>query len=827
MIIAAASLLVLAWLPGAVLFRLPIAERERRAALPAEERLFWQVVLSLCLTLTIAIGLAAVHRYSFARVLAADVLVAAGLAAGARFRLRTAAPRPTASALIVAALVVLGVWRFFPPAEYIMGGKDPGTYVNEGVLMAQRGTLVYRDPLIAAVPPGARELFFPAKREEAGHFGTRFMGFPILDLDAGLVVGQFPHLFPASIALGYGVDGLTGVRHVGGAWAVLGLVAFYLAASRLAGRTAAAAAAALLAIHVIEVWFARYPNAEVAMQALLFAALLANARAHVDGDRFFAPVAALLLVLLLFLRIDAVLAIAAMVAANLLGSLRGSRLHPSFLAVLAAGGATACVYFLGPMRQYAFYPTQFVLNLQPLHLLLLAGGALLLFGALYAGRRWPAAAAAVTSAVPIAVGAVLFVLAIYALFLRQPEGKLALENAWALRMYASFYVTVPAVFAALIGFTLLARTAFWRDPALLLTIAVFSIFFFYKIRIVPEHFWAARRFLPVILPGTLLLACAAATWGLRQAGARRLASAAIGAVFLVLIAQRYVSGAAPILDHVEYAGIIPELEGLAGRIKDDELLLVESRDAGSDSHVFALPLGYIYARNVLVLSSARPDRASFGLFLDWARARYSRVYFLGSGGTDLLSRHWRAHVVESRRFQVPEYESALNAYPRSVRHKEFDFGLYELQPAAAADPSGFDLDVGVGDDLHVVRFHAKEQSSGRTMRWTQRQSFVSIPVFPAEGRELVIEMSSGGRPPAAPPADVRVELNDRELGAARVGDGFTAYTFAIPADLAAAIVRSDQPARLRLLTTVWNPHEVIGSPDDRQLGVMVDRVRVR
>ena len=44
------------------------------------------------------------------------------------------------------------------------------------------------------------------------------------------------------------------------------------------------AAAALLALNVMEVWFARYPNTEVVMQALLFAALLANARAHVDGD---------------------------------------------------------------------------------------------------------------------------------------------------------------------------------------------------------------------------------------------------------------------------------------------------------------------------------------------------------------------------------------------------------------------------------------------------------------------------------------------------------------------------------------------------------------
>ncbi len=44
------------------------------------------------------------------------------------------------------------------------------------------------------------------------------------------------------------------------------------------------------------------------LQALLFAGLLAFSRSHVDDDRFFAPVAGVVLGLLLFMRFDAVLA---------------------------------------------------------------------------------------------------------------------------------------------------------------------------------------------------------------------------------------------------------------------------------------------------------------------------------------------------------------------------------------------------------------------------------------------------------------------------------------------------------------------------------------
>ena len=822
------GLLLVAWLPGAILFRLPIARREARAALPAEERMFWQIIISLAISHAIVLALAAVDRYTFPRLLVADAVIVVVLAAWGRLRLKLGGPPPGRAALVPIALVALALPRFLPPSEYVIGGKDPGTYVNEGLVIAQRGSLVYEDPTVASVPEFARDLFFPS-HQRSDYYGVRFMGFFVQDPAAGRVVGQFPHLLPASIAIGYGVDGLTGARRVVAVWAVLGIVAVYMAGRRWVGGTAAAAAAALLALNVIEVWYGRYPNAEVVMQALLFAALLANARAHFDAavrDPFFGALAGTLLGLLLFLRFDAVLAIGSVVLANLLAGVHGRRMTRGFIAGLAATSAIAAVYLLGPMRAYATYPIEFARNLEWWHLALLMAGTLGAVVLLTFARRNARLRHAVERWLPAALIVVVWTLAAYAFFFRTPAGKLALENAYALRMYASFYVTVPCLAAALVGYALVARRRFWHDPALLVTVTVFSLFFFYKPRVVAEHFWAARRFLPVILPGTLLLACAAATWGLTQAAVRRrVVSAGLGAVFLALIALHYARASSAITGHVEYAGLIPRLEEIAARIGDRDLLLVESRDAGSDAHVFALPLAYIYARPTLVLSSAAPDPATLGAFLDWARTRYERVYFLGGGGTALLSRRWSASAVASERFQVPEYASTFNEYPRGVRRKEFDFGLYALLPPTEDPRLWFDLDVGVRDDLHVVRFHAKETAQDRTMRWSQAQSFVSVTTVPAGAREVVLTMSSGGRPDAVPPADVSVYLDDRPLGTARVSDGFRPYTFALPADLPARA--SDSPPRLMLRTPPWNPRRALGVADDRELGVMVDRVQVR
>jgi hypothetical protein len=823
------ELAIVAWMPGAVIFRLPWLDRDRRAALDAEERLFWAIALSIAVSLSIVITLAALHRYNFERLLIADAAVAAAAALFARGRLKLGPATRAAglTAIVPLALVLLGVWRFFPSSDYVIGGKDPGTYVNEGIQIAQRGALVVRDPVVASVPPFARDLFFPSHQRQ-DYYGIRFMGFFIKDPATGSVVGQFPHLFPASIAIGYGIDGLTGALRTVGVWAMLGVLAVYFAGARLVGRSAAGAAAALLALHVIQVWFSRYPNAEVVMQALLFAALLANARAHVDGDRFFAPVAAFLLGLLLFLRFDAVLGIAGVGAGLALSAFNGQRPRASFLAIFAAVAALAALYLLGPMRAYADLPIVFLSNLpwwQYVALGTIATGAV---AGLWAAARYPGFSAHVVRWTPGVLTVVLSALALYALWLRHPAGKLAAHDADALRTFTNFYLTLPALLAALLGFGLVARRAFWRDPALLVTIAVFACFFFFKIRIVTDHFWMTRRFLPVILPGALLFASAAALSGTRGgwrgAGAIR---TLIGVAFVGLLAVRYGEASRPLLHHVEYAGLVPRLEQLASTIKDDDLVIAESRDAAGDVHVLALPLAYIYARQVLVLNSARPDKAAFAAFLDWARTRYGRVLFIGGGGTDLLSHRYGVESLASERFQVPEYDAPLDAYPRFVRAKEFDYGVYAFTSPQPQTRRGFDLDIGVRDDLHVLRFHAKEQADGRTIRWTRATSYVSVTTIDESAREVTLWMNNGGRPPAAVPATVAVYLQGQLLGSVRVGSGFAPYRLPIPADVAARAAGFGDPVELKLVTTLWNPHDVIGSPDDRDLGVMVDRVAVQ
>ena len=370
------------------------------------------------------------------------------------------------------------------------------------------------------------------------------------------------------------------------------------------------------------------------------------------------------------------------------------------------------------------------------------------------------------------------------------------------------------------------RREFWRDPAFFLVFAGFSIFFFYKIRVAPEQFWMARRFLPIVLPGALILASGAvfgsSTPEFRRTVRRGLAASA----FMAFIGWQYVVAARPVAAHLEYKGAIRQVERLAQQFTNRDLVIFEGRNAGSDAHILALPLAYQYGRSVLVLESPRPNRDQFQAFLTDALAKYDRVFFVAGVGTDLLSPHIVATPTTFASFWVPEYEAtSWDTYPRTVRQKDLRYSVYQLT-AGDGKRRGFTLDVGYYDELNVVRFHAREVSEGRTYRWTGPQSFIAATGLTGAEREVEFVLHNGGRPDGAPPATLDVFFNEIPLGRITVDFGFKTYRLAIPAEAVKLAAGSADPAQLKLISSVWSPSDFGGGSDTRQLGVMIDRVEI-
>ena len=162
-----------------------------------------------------------------------------------------------------------------------------------------------------------------------------------------------------------------------------------------------------------------------------------------------------------------------------------------------------------------------------------------------------------------------------------------------------------------------------------------------------------------------------------------------------------------------------------------------------------------------------------------------------------------------------------------MRFKEFDFGLYKFVPVTR-ERQPFVLDIGWMDDLQVVRFYAKEKlSEDLTFRWSSKQSSVSIVNAPADSHQVTGWASDGGRPASEEPAYIAVSINDVKLGHALVTTGFLPYTFVIPPNVAEDLGKSTTQIPLLIEGNTWNPSKTLSTTDDRELGVMIDRVEIR
>ena len=828
----ALSVLLVAYVPGALVFRLPVARRGVRARLSAEERVFWYVALSIAASSIVGMGLAAVGEYRFDRLLWITGTLSALIAVGCRNRLRLSpdAPRVTLTALVPATLIVaaLALFTYVPPAEYVIGGRDPGVYLNEGIQIAQHGSLTVDEALVASVPAEFRDLFFP-QRMSPNYYGLRFMAFFVIDPDQGRVVGQFPHMYPVWIAIAYGINGLSGARQVTVVLAVLGVLALYFLGAWLLGRPAAVIGAVLLTLNVAQVWYSRYPNAEILVQYLGLAAILAYSRSSVEDDRFFAPVAAVLLTLSVLAHFSAVLLVGGIGLAMLVGTVDERRPRWSFVLPLLAGGALVAWYFNTILGEYLETPLGILGRSGSFLVALMSAVAIMLLALLWAQKN-----ARVRSTLRIQFPWWLFCavtcLAAYAYFFRETGADLSAHDAGSLREFARVYLTPVGLAAAFAGLAVLARRSFWRSLPLLSATLVFACFIFYKIRIIPEHFWIARRFLPIILPATCLLIGLAVAFPLSQpwrAGGtwpQRAVRGVPGLIILAYLSTQFLTATRPIVAHVEYAGVIPRLEAMEAEFADDDLVLIETRDA-SDLHTLAVPLAYIYARHVLLLAGREPDLDTLSAFLTWARGRYGRILFVGGGGSRILSRETMAIPVGDDRFFVPEYARSYPAVPGEVRLKQYDFGIYELVPRVTTADS-LDLNIGRADDLYVMRFHGKERQGEFSFRWSMARSVVLIPQVTGDVRTMTLWLSAGSRPSGLPPATVHVSMSDRLLGAATVSDGFRPYTFAISREHAAAVVASEEVVEITIACSTWSPSDALGGSDTRRLGVMVERLQL-
>jgi dolichyl-phosphate-mannose-protein mannosyltransferase len=825
--------------PGLVV--LALLRREDREALLPDEGLFLAVAVSVMASAWVALVLAEAGRFSL--VAAAALLAAASVAAVVLFRRRLGLPvrRPRAwsDILPAAAVLALALALQARPSEYVVGGRDPGAYVAAMATIARTGGIVVTDPVVLSIPPDDVELFY-RNRERPDFSWSRFMGFDLERPASGRVFPQFFHLFPAFGAYLFQALGTRGALATPPVFGVLGTMAVFFAVRRLFGRVPALLTGILLGLNVVQVWFGRYPVSETMSQFLLFTAMLLILLWEEFRSDAFGVLAGVSLGLSLLVRIDSALVAVPLLLYVLVRRVRGDLLWGEAAPLVAGFG----VLGLHAGLHAAFWARKYAVDIitrrywqQPAAVWALAAvgvvAAMLLahrFGLRarpLLERHGPRARSAAMAA--------LAVLAAYAYWLRPmlsawagADGNdkaralpdpgvllalgfrhLAAHDAQSL-VRLGWFVTPLGLVLGILG--LMAVLARWRPRYLfpvLLGLTV-SLFYLYKVRVWNDYPFALRRFVPVTLP--LLLAFAAFLLARLAArgGPRRVAAAALA----LGLAALYARDTARIVRYVDWRGSVRFVADVARRFGPDDVVVFEQPRS---IHLLSLPLWAAHGVNALELARFNPDPDRLRHLVGAWRGRWRNIYFVHTYRTDLCGLFLER--VETKDFGTFEWYG-YDHRPSVPEFRSLHFTVSRVVPPEELRvPSLEEVDVGGTDDVQVSGFFDKEGGEGRTFRWTGACASVYLPAA-RPGAALSIVVSSERRP-AATPASVSVSLSGQSLGRFIAGPTWTEQVFALPSPLPAG------PPVLRLDVPPWRPINFDpASTDTRDLGVMVDRIRV-
>jgi len=839
---ALVAALVLFLAPGLVW--LATRRPEDRDALLLDEALFAMVAVSVAVSAWVALVLAEAGLFSLPRgalvvgALSAVAVLGAALA-GRRPRWplpRWPGLRALAPALWVLALALALQTR---PSEYVVGGRDPGTYVAAMALIGRTGGISYVDPVVLSIPREDLSLFYRSP-DEADYTWGRFMGMPLERPETGRVVPEHFHLFPAFGAYLFQAMGVRGALATPCLFGVLGTLGAFFAWRRVFSTPVALLASSLLAINVIQVWFGRYPMSEAMEEFLVFLALWAFAVWEERGEALFGMLAGAALGLALLARIDSVLVVVPLAAyffvQRVRGALAWARARPLVLSFVLLA-AHAALHALVWARKYLVSVMSRPYWEQPAWVWI-GGIAAVVSILLIAHRLEPRALRWTATHGPLlrrALSAGVVLLALYAYFLRPQLSAWAggdgnttpplAHRGWLLalgfrRLAAhdaqsfvrlGWFVTWIVLALAVAGFVLMVRwwERRWLFPLLLA--GTYSAFFFYKGRVWNDYFFALRRFMPLIVPSLLALAAFTLVTLWRRGPAGRVASAALTAA----VAALFLRDTLPLVRYRDWENSVRFVADVARRFGPEDVVIFEQPQS---VHLLSLPLWAVHGVNALELARYNPDPARLDHLIQAWRGRYRNIYFVHTYRTNLCGLFLER--VEDLSFGTYEWERAYGRKPRGPEGRALRFRISRVVPPQDLQvPALPEVDVGGSDDFQVSGFYDKEGGGERTYRWTGRCASVYLPAASA-GDTVTITASAGQRPTRLP-AHVEVSMGAVPLGGFDAAPGWTESTVRLPAAL------TPGPPVLRFDVKTWRPaNERPGDSDVRDLGVMIDRIRL-
>ena len=603
----------------------------------------------------------------------------------------------------LAALLALSAILFAHPGEDVLGARDPGIYVATGVAIARHGAIIQHDEAVRLLADNIGDASINYWLFQSVHgWPLRFPGqLFVRDLAAGQVEPGFLPWYPLSMAFAVDAAGPSAALWVNPVLATLALVAVYLTGRVIFGPRVAWLGAALLTLNLAQVWFARATLAEPATQLLLWTGLFAISTAQRSPSLALGALAGLAWGSLFLARVEAVLLVPP-VAAYFVWLAR-SPVHRPWTLLALALVALGAVHFA--VHAWRFAPGYTTMVFSGATLAVAAGGIALTLT--FSAGLWllvpraappdrPTAACPTPQRPtrnPMQILAILLVLAaLFAYAVRPllptplPAGEAGELEAAARESLVrlGWYVTPLGLVLTLVGGVALLWGRRWQRAAPLLGLLALALAFYLPNPLVSsDQPWAARRYLPLVLPGLLLLAAYGAVAVGRVLQRRMHLPRPVGMLLAVAFTLGVAAGeyqtTAPLIAYREHAGAVAQIEALAALVPPDALVLFPRSSAGLR---LTLPLQYLGERRTFVLPAEAPVEGVLQVVRRWRRAGYP-VYWVVPAGTRFPTPAGVRFLPAGQfTFEVPQLERPLDRLPRTPESLRFDLQIYriELEP---------------------------------------------------------------------------------------------------------------------------------------------------
>lgn len=738
---------------------------------------------------------------------------------------------------------------YFRPHEYVLGGIDPGGYMNIAATAVRTGDFILTDEWSGLL----REFPEVTLREQPPQWRTRylqFVGWYIDDNEPTRVIPQFFPFHPSLIAIGISLAGLYGGLLVTPLWGTLALAAIFLLARQLFNNRIGLLASALYAITPIHIYFSRYPSTEPLTLLLIFIGLL-SLQALWDerqGQIAWGILGGASFGVSFLTRID--LPLVALLIVGWLILVRwqqrwtfGWRWFTLALGAVSAHAGLSAFFLNSPYMWNTYGSLLNVIRRQLVVQLVLAGSAIFLLGGLWLMWRYSWAQFRQTQWANFINGrsfrwllaGSIVLLSAFAYFVRpllQPATSYttwpAGTTAWVLDgenwVRLGWYLTPLGLVLATLGLAWLLRTASFNRLGFFLSVGMLTTLqYVYKIFNTPYHIYTMRRYVPIVLPMMMIYTAVFLVF-LFQTRFRP-AKIATGILTIVLMAGLLYQSRI-VLPLREYRGTVVQLETIANSLEPEAILVFNEPATSTFSDTFGPPLKFIYGHDVVTI---REDDASFLVWLQTEAQKEERPLQLLTVEpiSSLLQDYFSLEPVAFVPGRFPVLLNSFTDFPTVITYAYYGVEIYTLLPSASlikqAELSREQLFVDVGslDSAYILDgFYPKEPLPGPvTMRWTSDVATLRLP--DGEATSFQIELRARiTQPEVAPERAVTVWLGEEEVAQFIPTMEWETYSFSID------LVEETAVSELSFQIETFNPAQLQINNDSRDLGFLLDWVRI-